>query len=109
MGEASTREYFENSVEECIQEVSTMEVFLGGNSYCICGGFKVVEYLTNRLGHSYSHGVSHQLYRLLCRVYAYRKEVIKPDRSELALEYCGQLNIIHRDIKPENILYPGGI
>ena len=41
----ATRDYFENLVEECIQEISTMEYFRG-NSYIVSvEDFKVMEYL----------------------------------------------------------------
>ena len=41
----SAREYFQNLVEECIQEISTMEYFRG-NSYIVSvEDFKVMEYL----------------------------------------------------------------
>ena len=43
--EQSTRQYFQNLVEECIQEISTMEYFRG-NSYIVSvEDFKVMEYL----------------------------------------------------------------
>lgn len=104
-GEASTREYFENLVEECIQEVSTMEYFRGNSHIVSVEDYKVVEYLDEigwdiciRMEYLTSF-TDYCAERTLTE-----KEVIKLgiDLSR-ALEYCGQLNIIHRDIKPENI------
>lgn len=104
-GEASTREYFENLVEECIQEVSTMEYFRGNSHIVSVEDYKVVEYLDEigwdiciRMEYLTSF-TDYCAERILTE-----KEVIKLgiDLSR-ALEYCGQLNIIHRDIKPENI------
>ena len=104
-GEASTREFFENLVEECIQEVSTMEYFRGNSHIVSVEDYKVVEYLDEigwdiciRMEYLTSF-TDYCAERTLTE-----KEVIKLgiDLSR-ALEYCGQLNIIHRDIKPENI------
>lgn len=103
--EKSTREYFENLVEECIQEVSTMEYFRGNSHIVSVEDYKVVEYLDEmgwdiciRMEYLTSF-MDYCAERTLTE-----KEVIKLgiDLSR-ALEYCGQQGIIHRDIKPENI------
>ena len=41
----SVRGYFENLVEECIQEVSTMEYFRGNSHIVSVEDYKVMEYL----------------------------------------------------------------
>ena len=43
--EKSVRGYFENLVEECIQEVSTMEYFRGNSHIVSVEDYKVMEYL----------------------------------------------------------------
>ena len=43
--EKSVRGYFENLVEECIQEVSTMEYFRGNSDIVSVEDYKVMEYL----------------------------------------------------------------
>ena len=43
--EQSVREYFHGLVEECIQEVSTMEYFRGNSHVVSVEDYKVVEYL----------------------------------------------------------------
>ena len=87
----AARQYFQNLVEECIQEISTMEYFRG-NSYIVSvEDFKVMEYLTSFMDCCAEKQLT-------------ENEVIQLglDLSK-ALEYCRKLNIIHRDIKPENI------
>ena len=57
--EQSVKEYFQGLVDECIQEVSTMEYFRG-NSYVVSvEDYKVVEYLDDI-------GISYKLYGVLC-------------------------------------------
>lgn len=70
--EQSTRQYFQNLVEECIQEISTMEYFRG-NSYIVSvEDFKVMEYL-DVIGWENFHkdGISDKFYGLLCGKAAY--------------------------------------
>ena len=43
--ETSTRAYLKNLVDECIQEVSTMEYFRGNSHVVSVEDYKVVEYL----------------------------------------------------------------
>ena len=103
--EDAARQYFENVMEDCIREISTMENFRG-NSYVVAvEDFKVVEYL-DEIGwdifirmeylQSFQDHLSgknideEQIIKLgcdLCR----------------ALMYCGRFHLIHRDINPENI------
>ncbi len=99
------RQYFQNLVEECIQEISTMEYFRG-NSYIVSvEDFKVMEYL-DVIGWEISIRMEYLTSFLdyCAEKQLLEKEVIKLglDLSK-ALEYCGKLQIIHRDVKPENI------
>lgn len=103
--ENSTREYFESIVEECIQEVSTMEYFRGNSHIVSVEDFKVVEYL-DEIGWDISIRME---YLTSFTDYCAGRNLTKKETMKLgidlckALEYCQQLNIIHRDIKPENI------
>ena len=103
--EQSTRQYFQNLVEECIQEISTMEYFRG-NSYIVSvEDFKVMEYL-DVIGWEISIRMEYltSFMDYCAEKQLTEKEVVKlgMDLSK-ALEYCRKLKIIHRDIKPENI------
>lgn len=64
----AAREYFQNLVEECIQEIGTMEYFRG-NSYIVSvEDFKVMELPgCHWLGNFHPHGVSYKFSGLLCR------------------------------------------
>ena len=99
--EQSTRQYFQNLVEECIQEISTMEYFRG-NSYIVSvEDFKVMEYL-DVIGWEISIRMEYltSFMDYCAEKQLTEKEVIKlgMDLSK-ALEYCRKLKIIHRDIK----------
>ena len=101
----SARQYFQNLVEECIQEISTMEYFRV-NSYIVSvEDFKVMEYL-DAIGWEISIRMEYltSFMDYCAEKQLTEKEVIKlgMDLSK-ALEYCRKLKIIHRDIKPENI------
>ena len=101
----AARQYFQNLVEECIQEISTMEYFRG-NSYIVSvEDFKVMEYL-DAIGWEISIRME---YLTSFMDYCAEKQLTENEVIQLgmdlskALEYCRKLNIIHRDIKPENI------
>ena len=103
--EQSVREYFQGLVDECIQEVSTMEYFRG-NSYVVSvEDYKVVEYLDDIGWDIYIR----MEYLTSFMEYCAGKALTEADVIKLgtdlckALEYCQCQNIIHRDIKPENI------
>ena len=103
--EQSVREYFQGLVDECIQEVSTMEYFRG-NSYVVSvEDYKVVEYLDD-IGWDIFIRME---YLTSFMEYCAEKPLKEDDVIRLgidlckALEYCQCQNIIHRDIKPENI------
>ena len=101
----AARQYFQNLVEECIQEISTMEYFRG-NSYIVSvEDFKVMEYL-DAIGWEISIRMEYLTSFMDCCA---EKQLTENEVIQLgldlskALEYCRKLNSIHRDIKPENI------
>ena len=101
----AARQYFQNLVEECIKEISTMEYFRG-NSYIVSvEDFKVMEYL-DAIGWEISIRMEYLTSFMDCCA---EKQLTENEVIQLgldlskALEYCRKLNIIHRDIKPENI------
>ena len=103
--EASLREYFKNIVDDCIQEISTMEYFRGNSHIVSVEDFKVVEYLDEIGWEIYIRMEYLQSFLDFCTGRQLtEREIIKIGIDLCkALEYCGQLSIIHRDIKPENI------
>ena len=101
----AVKEYFQNLVEECIQEVSTMEYFRGNSHVVAVEDYKVVEYLDTVGWDIYIR----MEYLTSFLEYCAGKQMNEDEVIQLgidlckALEYCQKLNIIHRDIKPENI------
>lgn len=103
--EQSVKEYFKGLVDECIQEVSTMEYFRG-NSYVVSvEDYKVVEYLDDIGWDIYIRMEYLTSFIDYCADHALTEEDVLCLGIDLckALEYCQCQNIIHRDIKPENI------
>ena len=103
--EQSVKEYFQGLVDECIQEVSTMEYFRGNSHVVSVEDYKVVEYLDDIGWDIYIR----MEYLTSFREYWAGRALSEDDVIRLgidlckALEYCQCQNIIHRDIKPENI------
>jgi len=103
--EQSVKEYFQGLVDECIQEVSTMEYFRGNSHVVSVEDYKVVEYLDDIGWDIYIR----MEYLTSFLDYCAGRELTEEDVIQLgidlckALEYCQKQNIIHRDIKPENI------
>ena len=104
-GDDSVREYFQNLVDECIQEVSTMECFRGNSHIVSVEDYKVVEYL-DEIGWDIYIRMEYLIsFTEYCAGKALTQNEVLKLGCDLAkaLHYCRQLNIIHRDIKPENI------
>ncbi|MBU5482546.1 serine/threonine protein kinase [Blautia sp. MSJ-19] len=103
--EQSVKEYFQGLVDECIQEVSTMEYFRGNSHVVSVEDYKVVEYLDDIGWDIYIR----MEYLTSFMEYCAGRSLSEDDVIRLgidlckALEYCQCQNIIHRDIKPENI------
>ena len=103
--DGSVREYFHSMVDDCIQEVSTMEYFRGNSHVVSVEDYKVVEYLDDIGWDIYIRMEYLTSFLEFCE----GRELTEKDVVQLgtdlcrALEYCQTQNIIHRDIKPENI------
>ena len=103
--EQSTREYFRNLVEDCVQEIYTMEHFCGNSHVVSFEDFKIVEYL-DEIGWDIFIRME---YLTSFMDYCTGKELTEKEVIKLgcdlamALIYCQKLKIIHRDVKPENI------
>lgn len=103
--EQSVKEYFHSLVEDCIQEVSTMEYFRGNSHVVSVEDYKVVEYLDDIGWDIYIRMEYLTSFLDYCTGKALTEEEVIHLGIDLckALEYCQKQNIIHRDIKPENI------
>lgn len=103
--EQSVKEYFQSLVEECIQEVNTMEYFRGNSHVVSVEDYKVVEYLDDIGWDIYIRMEYLTSFLDYCAGRALTEEDVLHLGIDLckALEYCQCQNIIHRDIKPENI------
>lgn len=103
--EQSVKEYFYSLVEECIQEVNTMEYFRGNSHVVSVEDYKVMEYLDDIGWDIYIRMEYLTSFLDYCAGRALTEEDVIHLGIDLckALEYCQYQNIIHRDIKPENI------
>ena len=103
--EQSVKEYFHSLVEECIQEVNTMEYFRGNSHVVSVEDYKVVEYLDDIGWDIYIRMEYLTSFLDYCAGRALTEEDVIHLGIDLckALEYCQCQNIIHRYIKPENI------
>lgn len=103
--EQSVKEYFQGLVNECIQEVSTMEYFRGNSHVVSVEDYKVVEYLDDIGWDIYIRMEYLTSFMEYCAGRALTEDDVLRLGIDLckALEYCQCQNIIHRDIKPENI------
>ena len=103
--EQSVKEYFYSLVEECIQEVNTMEYFRGNSHVVSVEEYKVMEYLDDIGWDIYIRMEYLTSFLDYCAGRALTEEDVIHLGIDLckALEYCQCQNIIHRDIKPENI------
>ena len=103
--EKSLRNYFETVMEDCIQEISTMEYFRGNSHVVAVEDFMVTEYL-DEIGWDIFIRMEYlTAFADYCTGRTLSEEEVIRLGIDLckALEYCQRLNIIHRDIKPENI------
>lgn len=105
LDEQSVKEYFYSLVEECIQEVNTMEYFRGNSHVVSVEDYKVMEYLDDIGWDIYIRMEYLTSFLDYCAGRALTEEDVIHLGIDLckALEYCQCQNIIHRDIKPENI------
>ena len=103
--EQSVKEYFYSLVEECIQEVNTMEYFRGNSHVVSVEDYKVMEYLDDIGWDIYIRMEYLTSFLDYCAGRALTEEDVIHLGIDLckALEYCQCQKIIHRDIKPENI------
>lgn len=103
--EQSVKEYFYSLVEECIQEVNTMEYFRGNSHVVSVEDYKIMEYLDDIGWDIYIRMEYLTSFLDYCAGRALTEEDVIHLGIDLckALEYCQCQNIIHRDIKPENI------
>lgn len=105
LDDQSTTAYFRSFVDDCVNEIKTMESLKGTQNIVSVEDYKVIEdesgfgwtiiirmeLLTSFVEHTRDKTLS-------------EKEVIKLGIDMCnALEFCAKLNIMHRDIKPENI------
>ena len=103
--EEDARRYFENVMEECLREISTMENFRG-NSYVVAvEDYKVTEYLDEIGWDIYIRMEFLESFQEYLTENSFDEEKTVKLGCDLcrALVYCSRLHIIHRDIKPENI------
>ena len=102
---ASTTAYFKSVVDDCVNEIKTMESLKGAPNIVNVEDYKVV---ANEPAHSWTIYIRMEYLRDFLSFqedYEMREsEAIKLGIDICnALEYCAKRDVLHRDIKPENI------
>ena len=103
--EEGAKAYFENLLEDCIQEVGTMEYF-HGNSYIVSvEDFKVLEYEDCVSWELFIRMEFLESFAEYCAGRDFQEDEIIRLGIDLSQALCclKKCSIVHRDIKPENI------
>ena len=103
--EDGAKAYFENLLEDCIQEVGTMEYF-HGNSYIVSvEDFKVLEYEDCVSWELFIRMEFLESFTEYCAGRDFQEDEIIRLGIDLSQALCclKKCSIVHRDIKPENI------
>ena len=103
--EEGAKAYFENLLEDCIQEVGTMEYF-HGNSYIVSvEDFKVLEYEDCVSWELFIRMEFLESFTEYCAGRNFQEDEIIRLGIDLSQALCclKKCSIVHRDIKPENI------
>lgn len=101
----STTTYFKSVVDDCVNEIKTMESLKGAPNIVNVEDYKVV---VNETAHSWTIYIRMEYLRDFV-TYQDTHVIKESDAIKLgidicnALEYCAKRNVLHRDIKPENI------
>ncbi len=112
LDDQSTTAYFKSIVDDCVNEIKTMESLKGTQNIVSIEDYKVIEDQVN-----FGWTIIIRM-ELLTSFVSFTKNRILNEQEVVklgidicnALEFCGKLNIMHRDIKPENIfISPFGI
>lgn len=102
---ASTTAYFQSVVDDCVNEIKTMESLKGAPNIVNVEDYKVV---ANESAHSWTIYIRMEYLRDFLS-FQEDHEIRESEAIKLgidicnALEYCAKRDVLHRDIKPENI------
>lgn len=105
LDDQSTTAYFKGFVDECVNEIKTMESLKGTQNIVSVEDYKVIPH-ENEIGWTIVIRME-----LLTSFIAHTKDKVLSEKEVIklgidmcnALEFCAKLKIMHRDIKPENI------